>query len=440
MLKKSDKTAICEEEFSLKRGACLGKYRLMKRIGKGGFCEVWQARDQVEGITVALKIPLADVHGKRDNYNLLREIRAVSGLRHPNILPVKNADFISDHAVLATEQSDKTLADCSKPMSYKRIIRIVLQVLEGLAYAHRHKIVHCDVNPNNIFLFPDGVAKLGDFGISIKVKGRSKTIEDFGTPGYVAPEQAYGYPKYSSDTFALGLILYEYITGNLPRWPFTWPYRGSDRLNEKTGRPFADFIKRATSVDPKLRFRDGASMLEAMKESLPAKLKKSHSSYRVIKPADWRKTRRDVFSNKYRKVFPVMTKCADCNEPISEAMQICPWCGSGKNRFDTNTILNYVCPDCHKGVLAEWRFCPWCYGKGFEAGEPEKSVKVTYHSKCVHCDGKLMRFMKYCPWCRHKVKQNWHVRPFPEVCGHCDKPVDSEFWSYCPWCKESLIK
>ena len=236
---------------ALKPNTNLGKYRLRKVIDAGGSCEVWQARDTIEGIWVAIKIPLVGVNGRRDNGPLLREIKAVSNLRHPNILSIKNADIINGHAVLVTELSTRTLADCTKPMSVVRIISIVSGVLKGLAYAHNQRIVHCDVSPSNIFLFADNRAAIGDFGISLKLKGRVRTVDDFGTPGYVAPEQAYGYPTFRSDCFAVGLILYEYITGVLPRWPFNWPYKGHERLREKTGTAFVKFMKRALSVDPK---------------------------------------------------------------------------------------------------------------------------------------------------------------------------------------------
>jgi serine/threonine protein kinase len=184
----SDSAVIDKEKASgstclrLVNGQRLGKYRLVKCLGEGGTCEVWKARDSVEGIWVALKIPLVGVNGVRDNQKLLREIRLVAKLRHPHIMPIKNADIIDDHAVLATEISAGTLDDCSRPMSVRRIISIIMQVLDGLAYAHRNRLVHCDVTPGNIFLFPNGRAVLGDFGICMKLKGRMKTIEEFGTP------------------------------------------------------------------------------------------------------------------------------------------------------------------------------------------------------------------------------------------------------------------
>ena len=428
-----------KKALRLVKGRRLGKYRLVKSLGEGGSCKVWKARDCVEGIWVALKIPLVDINGVHDNQKLLREIRLVTKLRHPHIMPVKNADIIDDHAVLATEISAGTLAECSKPMSVRRIISIIMQVLEGLAYAHRNRLVHCDVTPGNIFLFPNGRAVLGDFGISMKLKGRMKTIDDFGTPGYVAPEQAYGYPTYRSDCFAVGLILYEYLTGSLPRWPFRWPFRGYERLRERTSLSIVKFLKQSLMVDPDKRFANADKMLLALSQSLPKNLRKSF----ILKNADrinldWRKIRRSTFLKKYSKVLNSVFRCVDCDEPISESMQICPWCGSDRNRFDTTTLFDRICPRCHRGISNYWHYCPWCYGSGFETDPSGRKVGVRYHTKCKYCKGKLMRFMRYCPWCHRKVRKPWHIRPFPEVCSRCGWSVDSTFWRCCPWCKQNL--
>jgi len=437
LMKTSGKSNSDGIGLHLKSGKHIGKYRLKKCLGMGGFCEVWEARDSVEGIWVALKIPIADINGKRDNEVLLREVRAVSKLRHSNILSVKNADIIDGHVTLATELSTGCLGDCPKPMSIRRITSIILQVLEGLAYAHSHRIVHCDVTPNNIFLFPDKRVALGDFGISLKLRGRMKTVDDYGTPGYVAPEQAYGRPSYRSDCFSVGLILYEYITGILPRWPFKWPFRGHQRLREKTNLAFVKFIKKSLSINPKQCFANAGKMLSAMITALP-KNEQRALSVTVKRESDWHKVRREAFIKRYGKIFPVIFRCIECDEPITETMQICPWCGSEKNRFDTRSSFSHICPRCHKGILPQWRFCPWCYGAGFVTQITVRSTDVRYHSRCKYCGGKIMRFMGYCPWCRRKVRQSWRIMVFPEICGRCGWSVDSDFWNYCPWCEQNL--
>ena len=437
-LKSTNRTQNAHKTaLNLKPGTHIGKYRLKKCLDRGVSGEVWQARDSVEGIWVALKIALVD--GKQENEALLREVRAVSKLRHPNILSVKNADVISGLAVLATELSTGTLADCYKPMSFKRIVSIIIQVLEGLAHAHNNRIVHCDVTPSNIFLFPDKRAALGDFGISLKLKGRGKTVDDYGTPGYVAPEQAYGRPTYRSDCFAIGLIIYEYLTGILPRWSFDWPPRGYKQLREKTNLAFVKFIKKSLSVNPKRRFANAEKMLTALLEALPKAQQKTLAPNSKAKENDWCKLRRQAFINRYKKAFAVFYRCVECDEPLAESMQICPWCGSERNRFDKRSQFSYICPRCHRGVLPEWRFCPWCYGPGFASPSTSRSVGIRYHARCKHCGGKLMRFMRYCPWCHRKIRRTWDVRPFPELCNKCGWPIDSDFWNYCPWCKQSLM-
>ena len=437
---KKEITTVHSSRLDLKRGRRIGKYRLAKSLGEGGSCEVWKARDCVEGIWVALKIPLADTHGKRDNQALLREVRLVAQLRHPHIMPVKNADIIGGQAVLATELSVGTLADCSRPMSVRRIISIIAQVLDGLTYAHRKRMVHCDVTPGNIFLFPNGRAALGDFGIGLHLKGRMRTVDDFGTPGYVAPEQAYGRPSYRSDCFAVGLILYEYITGVLPKWPFRWPPRGCKRLRERTSLAFVQFLKQTLAVDPDKRYASAEEMRSALLQVVPKNLKLAPGlKLPGKKKLNWQKLRRVAFTKRYGTVVPVALNCVDCGEPVAESMLVCPWCGSDRNRFDTDTAFSYVCTRCHRGVLPEWRFCPWCFGPGFASPADTRTQGVRYHSKCKYCNGKLMRFMRYCPWCRRKVPRPWQVRPFPEICKRCGWSVDTTFWNYCPWCEQSLV-
>ena len=425
---------------ALRRNMVLGKYRLARRIGRGGYCEVWKARDRIEGIWVALKIPQPDTSGLRDNEAMLREVRLVARLRHPHIMPVKNAEIIDGYAVMATELSARTLDDCSRPMSFKRIAAIAGQVLEGLACAHAQRLVHCDVTPGNIFLFPNGRAAIGDFGIGVKIEGRMETVEDFGTPGYVAPEQAYGHPTYRSDCFSVGLILYEFITGVLPRWPFIWPYRGHDRLRMHTSNDFVKFMKKALAVNPAGRFANASEMLAAMRGAVPRAAGLDGAVRHGRGTPDWRQLRREAFLKRYRKVLADVFACSGCGEPVSERMQVCPWCGTSRNRYDDRTRFNHICTRCHKGISPAWSYCPWCYGAGYLPQPDANGRPLPYHDSCRHCGGKLMRFMRYCPWCRRKVRKPWVASPFPETCAACGWSVDSDYWNYCPWCTGRLIE
>ncbi len=430
-----------ETTVHLKRNLRLGKYRLARRIGRGGYSEVWKARDCVEAIWVALKIPQADINGNRDNQAIMREVRLVARLRHPHIMPLKNAEIIDGYAVMATELSAGTLDDCSRPMSVRRIISIITQVLEGLSCAHNRHMVHCDVTPGNIFLFGDGRAAIGDFGIGLRIKGRMQTIDEFGTPGYVAPEQAYGHPTYRSDCFAVGLILYEYITAVLPRWPFTWPPKGYRRLRTKTSLDFANFIKKSLAVGPGKGFANARQMLAALRLALPKSLRDNGVlQLTSAGKRNWKQMRREAFVKRYKKVLSDLCRCVDCGEPISERMKSCPWCRSTRNRFDDRSRFSYICSRCGKGVSPGWDYCPWCYGAGFKRQRVEAPARISYQARCRHCDGRLMRFMRYCPWCNRKIRKPWAAWPFPETCGKCGWSIDSSYWNYCPWCTQRLIE
>src|SRR5690606_16309985 len=128
-------------------------------------------------------------------------------LDHPNILPIKNAEFIDDNFVVAFALGTGTLADrLSRRISPETALSYTDQILESLAYAHSQNIIHCDVKPENIILFPNHRSRLTDFGIA-KVAMRRIKASGSGTVGYIAPEQAMGKPSFRSDVFSAGLIL-----------------------------------------------------------------------------------------------------------------------------------------------------------------------------------------------------------------------------------------
>jgi hypothetical protein len=200
---------------------------------------------------------------------------------------------------------------------------------------------------------------------------------------------------------------------------------------------FVKFIKMSLEVNPDKRFPNAGKMLVALQEATPRSLKNGHTDKNEKPMINWQQARRQAFSKRYQRTLGQLLKCRHCGEPIAESMEICPWCGCGKNRFDSTTSLTHVRHRCHKGVLAEWKYCPWCYGEGFASPAEARTKGVRYSGQCK-CGGKLMRFMRYCPWCHRKVRQNWDVHPFPEKCGKCNWPVDSAFWDYCPWCRQQL--
>lgn len=252
----------------LKARQRLGKYRIEKRLGSGGFATVYRAMDTIEGLRVALKIPHADNINPDVLNDFRREVRLAVQLEHPNILPLKNASFIGGHFVIAFPLGERTLAErLEKRMALSTALSYAEQLLAAIAFAHRQRIIHCDIKPENLILFPDGRLKLTDFGIA-KVAQKTVRGSGTGTVGYMAPEQAMGKPSLRSDVFSAGLVIYRMLTGQWPEWPFEWPPPGYQRLRGRTHPEVIAVLRKAIDPNPRKRFRDAELMLKAF---LPAK-------------------------------------------------------------------------------------------------------------------------------------------------------------------------
>jgi serine/threonine protein kinase len=250
-----------------------GKYRIEKQLAQGGFAHVYQAVDTIEGVRVALKMP----HQSNVTASMLetfqREARLVARLDHPNILPLKDASFIDGRFVITSKLGEQTLSDrLRKRISFQHAISVIEQMIDAVAYAHRNRIIHCDIKPDNMLLLPDGRLQLMDFGIAKvaqKTIVRTMIASGSGTVGYMAPEQAMGRPSARSDVFSLGLIAYKVLTNHLPEWPFDWPPPGYAILRRKLHPDMIDLLRRATELRPTRRFRDANEMLVAFRRVKP---------------------------------------------------------------------------------------------------------------------------------------------------------------------------
>jgi serine/threonine-protein kinase len=239
----------------------LGKYRILGRIASGPLADVYKAADTIHRTRVALKIPKSDNNTSHEDF--LREVQIATRLNHPNILPIQDASFINDHFVIAMALGTESLADrIERRMSTARAFDIADQALAALAHAHEKKIIHCDIKPENFILFPGNKLKLADFGFA-KISLRTLKASGSGTIDYIAPEQAMGRPKFQSDVFSLGLVLYRLFSGKLPEWPFKWPMAGHDRLQARVPAEFSAMLKKSMQLDPADRYRNAAEMYAA---------------------------------------------------------------------------------------------------------------------------------------------------------------------------------
>ncbi len=422
----------------------LGKYKIRRRLGKGGFASVYEALDTVEGSRVALKVPHPQLVTQGVLKDFYREVRLASRLDHANILPLKNADFIDKRFVIVSPLGEETLHDrLKRRMSLRTALELAEQAIAAAACAHRHRVIHCDIKPDNLILFPDNQLRLTDFGIA-KVAHKTVRASGSGTVGYIAPEQAMGRPSQRSDVFSLGLILYRMFSGALPEWPFEWPPPRIERLRRKLHPDMVALIRRAIEVDPRQRFRDGQQMLDRFRRLLPRTLRFGEATAKSRRRAgggrDWRSVRLRQFRSRWGKVLAARHRCAKCEGPVSEAMGCCPWCGESRAVHEGSVAFPASCPRCRRGLKLDWRYCPWCYGPGFEASG-RRYTDVRYEGRCANpgCARRdLMPFMRYCPWCRRKVRRKWKIPGSGKSCRHCGWGVVEGYWGHCPWCAKRL--
>ncbi len=425
------------------RGSTLGKYRLVRKLGQGAFADVWRARDTVEHRDVALKIALPEVVEEHGRDELAHEARIAARLHHPNIVAVRNADWIDGHFVMATELAVRNLAEYpgarrSGPIA----LRVIRDVAAGLAHAHARRVLHRDVKPENIMIFADGRAALADFGVSRFARAATVTYTEAGTLGYMAPEQAYGRPRFTSDVFSLGLIAYQTLTGVLPSWPFDWPPDRYERFEAKVPDPVRPVLRKAAAFEPTQRWHDAVELHEALERAF-ARIERETTRPRTVR----RKRRKKptpsplevaaaLFRRRHGAALEMRYQCHRCEGPIAESMRACPWCGSEENSFREITSYPLVCPECERGVRAEWTACPWCFKGRLEGNgrPPRPDPKAERRCSRRGCPGELRPFMRYCPVCKQKVRRVWSHPELPDRCPRCRWPVSRESWRFCPWC------
>jgi eukaryotic-like serine/threonine-protein kinase len=205
----------------------LGRYRLRRRLGTGGFATVWLAQDERLDRQVAVKIlPRARVAGGGGG-RFEREARAAARLAHPGIVTLYEAAVDDEGAYLVSElvhgaTLDQLLRDGR--LSDRDVVRIGIALCDALAHAHAHGVIHRDVKPSNVLVpehptTPAGLARLTDFGVARVIDGDTltRTGDVIGTEAYMAPEQAQGLPAGApADLFSLALVLYEALSGTNP--------------------------------------------------------------------------------------------------------------------------------------------------------------------------------------------------------------------------------
>jgi tRNA A-37 threonylcarbamoyl transferase component Bud32 len=277
-------------------GRTISHYEILERLGGGGMGVIYRARDLKLHRAVAVKFIAPELRGDSEaRRRFVAEARAASALDHPNICTIHEIAETDDgrpFIVMAAYDGETLRSRIDRgPVPADEALAIADPIARALAAAHERGIVHRDVKPDNVFLTDHGTVKLLDFGLARTTGGAMSGTEGVrGTVAYMSPEQALGRrADERSDVWALGVILFEMLTGARPfsgcdlrattnRILTVKPDLGAARPDLAAG--VVDVVHRALEKDPGRRFTDGRAFRQALRElgAVPATSRASRRS------------------------------------------------------------------------------------------------------------------------------------------------------------------
>ena len=258
-----------------------GRYKIVNRIGSGGMADVWCAEDLQLGRKVALKLLHRRFAEDSDFVERFRrEASAAAGLQHPNVVAVYDRGEWDGTYYIAMEflegETLKHLIVREAPLEADRAIDLIIQVLRAARFAHKRGIIHRDLKPHNVMVDAEGRAKVADFGIArAGASDMTETGSILGTAQYLSPEQAQGHAVTgASDLYAIGIILYEMLTGHIPfdgdsavtiaLKQVSEPAVPPSHLNPAISPELEVVIGRALEKEPTARYADADEFIAAL--------------------------------------------------------------------------------------------------------------------------------------------------------------------------------
>ena len=255
----------------------LGKYPIIREIGRGATSRVFLARDPFADREVAIKVFLfdqqADPHSERMMHkSFLAEASLAGKLNHPHIVDILDAVAEPDHSYLVMEYIAGTTLDAHSDVNnllpLGKVVEIIFKCIRALEYAFQHGVIHRDIKPGNILLSMAGETKVSDFGASFQQRHGQETtqITGVGSPAYMSPEQIRMEPlTHQTDIYSLGVTMYRLLTGRLPFHASTQAGLTYAILNTVPPRPATlrpdlpplldKIVMTAMSKDPAQRYR-----------------------------------------------------------------------------------------------------------------------------------------------------------------------------------------
>ncbi len=305
----------------------LGKYKILKKLGSGGFGTVYLAEDTFLKTNRALKIPH---RGGTQLEKLLQEsVVQTKLLDHPNIVKLLTVDLIDNNIVMVMEYVKGTdlekVLDERNRLSVQGALYYLRQLLSALAFAHQNQVIHRDIRPSNILIDEKNNIKVADFGTSRLLTEKQFATTRVGSPPYMAPEQFEGRAVFASDIYSSGCLLYEMLTG-LPPVVAANPmdiYRRAksgkivplNKKNPSISREINYITMKALSPNLNTRYKDVNQLLADL-DKIEAK-KTDHT-------AELKKIQDRIFAREVRTDYI----CWNCHKTMPRKTSACLYCGA----------------------------------------------------------------------------------------------------------------
>ena len=323
------------------RGQTIGKYRIVSALGSGGFGTVYLAEDTWIDKKVAIKVP----HKQGLDFgDLLKEPRLLASMSHPNIVTVITAEKQDDLFFIVMEYVEGETLEQRISREGALDLAVALdftcQICNAVDHAHAAGILHRDLRPGNILVSSTGLLKVTDFGTSRFLESAAHGTTVIGSPPYMAPEQFHGKAVFASDVYAIGVTVYQMLTGVLP---YATPAPGdlerlekgelvsSPRLrNPKVPVALADIVMKALAPALSDRYARASDVLHdvlAARVAGPKRVARGRSSG----AAKGDVTVGDIQARlRARDDAPSPRFCWHCSKPLHARADKCPFCGEAQ--------------------------------------------------------------------------------------------------------------
>ncbi|MCU0237279.1 MAG: serine/threonine protein kinase [Acidobacteria bacterium] len=307
----------------------IGKYRILRKLGSGGFGTVYLAEDTILKCQRALKIPHRT--SSQADKLLQESVLQTRLLDHPHIVKLLTVDIIDSILIMVMEYIEGTdlekILDQSSALQIKNALRYFKQILSALAFAHQKSVIHRDIRPSNVLINLDDDVKVADFGTSTLLQEKQFATTKIGSPPYMAPEQFEGKAVFASDVYSAGSLFYEMVTG-FPPVVLANPMEIYKRVKAGQLTPLA---QKNSLVAPELN----RVIMKTLAPDLNVRYAQAHDVLNDLehlgdRNRDYSSELKDIQKRIQARESRSDTVCWNCRKAMGRRAKTCPYCGEAQ--------------------------------------------------------------------------------------------------------------